>query len=181
MNIDFDRFDCFCFSLFWLHTLVIHLFAVEVIISSHKVKLWSRCDQKSQTVSGVALTSVYLFSCKFVYCQTIWVCLWNNRTPTLSYPQGENRKCFVAKSLIAEVKQLLQQKHFYPKMLATWHVSLSWSWSGLSFLPVVLNRSIFMELFRKKQYVLHIYSVSHVSPSKGEIPFWLTVFSTYFA
>lgn len=34
-------------------------------------------------------------------------------------------------------------------MLSTWHENLIWSWSGLGFLPMVLNRCIFMELFRK--------------------------------
>lgn len=86
----------------------------------------------------------------------MWICLLPNNlsvcveeTELPSCPQGENRKCFVAKSLIAEVEQLLPQEYSHPKMLSTWHTSLSWSWSGLSFLPTVLNRSIFMELFRK--------------------------------
>lgn len=118
----------------------------NVILGHTVIPLWSVI---TQSVSEVSLTPVHLFSCKFVYRQIICVCIEETELPLAPHAQGENRKCFVAKSLIAEVKRLLPQKHFHPKMLSTRHVSLSWSWSGLSFLPMVLNTSIFMELFRK--------------------------------
>lgn len=133
--------------------VMFHLFAVEwskchigshcdpTVISSHTMCKWS-CINSSP--------DLFWFFINLSAAKQFEYGNGRNWIPrSLAPSQEENRKYFVAKSLIAEVEQLLPQKCFHPKMLSTWHENLIWSWSGLGFLPMVLNRCIFMELFRK--------------------------------
>lgn len=146
--------------------------AQNVTFGNTAILLWS---EVTQNIGGVAWAATTYFHVNLSIAKW-FVCVYG-RSRTV--PQGENRKCFVGMNLISEVEQILPQKHFRPSVLSIWHVCLSWSWLRLSFLPMVLNRSIFMGLLRKSgmlcTYILFLTSLFSMEKSYSD-----SLFSTHF-